>query len=183
MRSIDPRCGTLREVQWPSIRSPCCLEPCRGNHLGQRSCASAPTGRTYGRKRSDQSTVKRLARRGPSTYGLHHNLPPVGQIGVQKHRGQLRRNRSCLRPRCRALNAQLGPAPGRNYRLVLARAGRQNEGMGVALDREMEVYRRELPGLLADPANRGQLPISIAMRVFTPIPHSLVIKHAYHCGR
>ena len=23
--------------------------PCRGNHLGQRSCASASTGRTYGR--------------------------------------------------------------------------------------------------------------------------------------
>src|SRR3954467_3208853 len=41
----------------------------RGNHLGQRSCASAPTGRTYGRKRSDQNTAKRLARRGPSTYG------------------------------------------------------------------------------------------------------------------
>src|SRR5271166_5208567 len=32
--------------------------PCRGNHLGQRSCASAPTGRTYGRKRSDQNTAK-----------------------------------------------------------------------------------------------------------------------------
>src|SRR3954447_21664467 len=41
----------------------------RGNHLGQRSCTSAPTGRTYGRKRTDQSTVKHLARRGPSTYG------------------------------------------------------------------------------------------------------------------
>src|ERR1022692_361917 len=41
----------------------------RGNHLGQRSCVSAQTGRTYGRKRSDQSTAKHLARRGPSTYG------------------------------------------------------------------------------------------------------------------
>src|ERR1700730_14752541 len=41
----------------------------RGNHLGQRSCASAKTGRTYGRKRSDQSTAQNnLARRGPSTY-------------------------------------------------------------------------------------------------------------------
>src|SRR5580692_1842489 len=30
----------------------------RGNHLGQRSCASATTGRTYGRKRSDQSTAQ-----------------------------------------------------------------------------------------------------------------------------
>src|SRR5215211_5597675 len=41
----------------------------RGNHLGQRSCASAQIGRTYGRKRSDQSAAKHLARRGPSTYG------------------------------------------------------------------------------------------------------------------
>src|SRR6185369_2815263 len=41
----------------------------RGNHLGQRSWASASTGRTYGRKRSDQNTAQPLARRGPSTYG------------------------------------------------------------------------------------------------------------------
>jgi hypothetical protein len=37
---------------------------CRGNHLGQRSCGSAQIGWTYGRKRSDQSTAKHLARRG-----------------------------------------------------------------------------------------------------------------------
>src|ERR1700676_695477 len=46
--------------------------PCRGNHLGQRSCASAPTGRTYGRKRSDQSTAKTTCEEGAvhiSTYG------------------------------------------------------------------------------------------------------------------
>ena len=43
---------------------------CRGNHLGQRSCANATIGRTYGRKRSDQSTAQQLARRGPSTYGV-----------------------------------------------------------------------------------------------------------------
>jgi hypothetical protein len=36
----------------------------RGNHFGRRSCASASTGRTYGRKRSDQSTAKHLARKG-----------------------------------------------------------------------------------------------------------------------
>ena len=29
-----------------------------GRHLGQRSCATAPTGRTYDRKRSDQNTVQ-----------------------------------------------------------------------------------------------------------------------------
>src|ERR1700676_4124170 len=38
--------------------------PCRGNHLGQRSCASAPKGRTYGRKRSDQSTAKTTCEEG-----------------------------------------------------------------------------------------------------------------------
>src|SRR6185437_7208912 len=36
----------------------------RGNHLGQRSCASAKTGRTYGRKRSDQSTAQIILRGG-----------------------------------------------------------------------------------------------------------------------
>ena len=41
----------------------------RGNHLGQRSCASAPTGRTYGRKQSDHITAKNLARRVPSAHG------------------------------------------------------------------------------------------------------------------
>ena len=51
---------------------------CRGNHLGQRSCASATTGRTYERKRSDQITSKsckegavhiwRTARRSPEQH-------------------------------------------------------------------------------------------------------------------
>src|SRR2546430_10784511 len=36
----------------------------RGNHLGQRSCASAKTGRTYGRKRSDHSTAQINLREG-----------------------------------------------------------------------------------------------------------------------
>jgi hypothetical protein len=58
---IDPMASFEgRNVVW---------NPCRGNHLGQRSCASAPTGRTYGRKRSDQNAAQILARRGPSTYG------------------------------------------------------------------------------------------------------------------
>src|SRR5271169_3639604 len=52
---------------------------CRGNHLGQRSCASAQIGRTYGRKRFDQSTAKHLARRGPSTYV---KSPLVGLVGA-----------------------------------------------------------------------------------------------------
>jgi 2-hydroxychromene-2-carboxylate isomerase len=37
--SLGPFIG--RTVVW---------NPCRGNHLGQRSCASASTGRRYGRK-------------------------------------------------------------------------------------------------------------------------------------
>src|SRR5208337_1684620 len=36
----------------------------RGNHLGQRSRASATTGRTYGRKRSDQNTAKSSCEEG-----------------------------------------------------------------------------------------------------------------------
>src|SRR5439155_9686347 len=37
--------------------------------LGQRSKVTASTGRTYGRKRSDQTVEKTLVARGPSTYG------------------------------------------------------------------------------------------------------------------
>ena len=43
---------------------------CRGNHLGQRSRASARKGRTYGSKRSDQKTANDLVTKGPSTYGF-----------------------------------------------------------------------------------------------------------------
>ncbi len=48
-RSSDPSAAEGRSSDW---------NLCRGNHLGQRSCASATTGRTYGRKRSDQSTAQ-----------------------------------------------------------------------------------------------------------------------------
>src|SRR6202047_275452 len=46
---LDPSAAEGRSSVW---------NLCRGNHLGQRSCASATTGRTYGRKRSDQSTAQ-----------------------------------------------------------------------------------------------------------------------------
>ena len=55
---IDPRYGTLRKLQWPFIGRSCVWNPCRGNHLGQRSRVSALKGRTYGRKRSDHNTAK-----------------------------------------------------------------------------------------------------------------------------
>jgi hypothetical protein len=58
VRSIDPRYGTLRKLQWPFIGRSCVWNPCRGNHLGQRSRVSALKGRTYGRKRSDHNTAK-----------------------------------------------------------------------------------------------------------------------------
>jgi transposase len=41
----------------------------RGNHLGQRSCATAYTGRTYDRKRSDQKSAQHSCEMGASTYG------------------------------------------------------------------------------------------------------------------
>src|SRR5258705_9151025 len=66
--SIDPRCETVRGTHWPNQGRVVVWSSRRGNHLGQRSIATASTGRTYGCKRSDQ-TRKTLAARGPSTYG------------------------------------------------------------------------------------------------------------------
>src|SRR5208283_3669468 len=83
---IDPRHETLRWNQWPSRGRSIVWNPCRGNHLGQRSCASAPTGRTYGRKRSDQSTAKHLARRRPSTYGTLVAETILASVHVRAHR-------------------------------------------------------------------------------------------------
>ena len=49
----------------------------RGNHLGQRSCASAKTGRTYGRKRSDQSAAQITLRGGGRPHmGSGYSLKP-----------------------------------------------------------------------------------------------------------
>jgi hypothetical protein len=53
--SVDPTGRKGRRPVWNSRR---------GNHLGQRSYASAPTGRTYGRKRSDQIIAKTALRGG-----------------------------------------------------------------------------------------------------------------------
>ena len=55
----------------PSIGRSVVWNPCRGNHLGQRSCASAPTGRTYGRKRSDQNTAKTPCKEGAVHIWVH----------------------------------------------------------------------------------------------------------------
>src|ERR1700720_3691694 len=79
----------------------------RGNHLGQRSCASAKTGRTYGRKRSDQSTAQITLRGG----GRPH-MAAKGRLGVwNSHRGNHLGQRSCASAKTDALsnyNAEFG---------------------------------------------------------------------------
>jgi hypothetical protein len=57
--SIDPRCETVRGIHWPKKGREVVWSSRRGSHLGQRSKATASTGRTYGCKRSDQ-TLKKL---------------------------------------------------------------------------------------------------------------------------
>ncbi|MBI1775047.1 MAG: transposase [Proteobacteria bacterium] len=46
----------------------------RGNHLGQRSCATAHTGRTYDRKRSDQKICPIPCEAGAVHIWLLHTL-------------------------------------------------------------------------------------------------------------
>src|SRR5258706_16135872 len=79
--SIDPRCETVRGTHWPNQGRVVVWSSRRGNHLGQRSIATASTGRTYGCKRSDQ-TRKTLAARGPSTYGSRLALRLAGTTAV-----------------------------------------------------------------------------------------------------
>ena len=66
--SIDPRCETIRGTHWPKPGRVVVGNSRRGSHLGQRFKPTAPTGRTYGCKRSGH-TAKPLVPRGPSTYG------------------------------------------------------------------------------------------------------------------
>jgi hypothetical protein len=79
--SIDPRCETSRGTHRPNPGRVVDWSSRRGNHLGQRSKPTAPTGRTYGCKRSDQ-TNKPLVPRGPSTYGSRIALADVRLSGT-----------------------------------------------------------------------------------------------------
>src|SRR5229473_7289123 len=54
--SIDPRCETIRGTHWPKTGRVVVWNSRRGSHLGQRSKPTASTGRTYGCKRSDQTS-------------------------------------------------------------------------------------------------------------------------------
>src|ERR1700733_2419412 len=53
--SIDPRCETVRGTHWPGKVAGVFGTRVAENHLGQRLPA-ASTGRTYGCKRSDQTS-------------------------------------------------------------------------------------------------------------------------------
>ena len=96
----------------------------RGNHLGQRSCASAKTGRTYGRKRSDQSTAQITLRGGGRPHmGSRHpgslRLPEVTDT-VEKLRKRIavkfRPNDILSENRC-----SMPPQRGYGGRLLLQR--------------------------------------------------------------
>jgi hypothetical protein len=108
---------------------------CRGNHLGQRSCASATIGRTYGRKRSDQSTAQQLARSGPSTYGSRKARDQMDAAVMSDVRGQrcsTSTSRARLQPRqfpahvgdARADQGLVDDEPGEKLIKIGAKVGR-----------------------------------------------------------
>jgi len=84
---LDPSAAEGRSSDW---------NLCRGNHLGQRSCASATTGRTYGRKRSDQSTAQ------------HPCEERAVHIWIKEGKGAIKRTRlSCRAFAANAVRLQL----------------------------------------------------------------------------
>src|SRR5438132_5312690 len=68
--SIDPRCETIRGTHWPKTGRVVVWNSRRGSHLGQRSKVIASTGRTYGCKRSDQTSKTSCA-----TGAIHIGVP------------------------------------------------------------------------------------------------------------
>src|SRR6266852_3757283 len=79
--SIDPRCETVRGIHWPKKGREVVWSSRRGSHLGQRSKATASTGRTYGCKRSDQ-TLKELLWHGGRP---HMKTPDPGAFPSGRH--------------------------------------------------------------------------------------------------
>jgi hypothetical protein len=82
----DPMAVAGRSIVW-NVR--------RGPHLGQRSCAGAPTGRTYERKRSDQIIQKSSCRQG----AVHIWVMGVNSAGSNEL------NSPAAYPPCRRTNA------------------------------------------------------------------------------
>ena len=116
--SIDPRCETIRGTHWPKPGRVVVGNSRRGSHLGQRLKPTAPTGRTYGCKRSGH-TAKPLVPRGPSTYGSRRS--PGRRIGccVFAHSEWVRirfSNSPCLQIRLRDLAAQFARVLARPFR-------------------------------------------------------------------
>src|SRR3984893_16239194 len=102
---INPRGETVRGTHWPVKVAGVFGTRVAENHLGQRSKATASTGRTYGCKRSDP-TLKKL---------LWH--------GGRPHMGPCLRRDDPLKSLCEATTASThGPIPP--YAIALPRAGR-----------------------------------------------------------
>jgi hypothetical protein len=104
--SIDPRCETVRGTHWPNKGRVVVWSSRRGNHLGQRSKATASTGRTYGCKRSDQ-TLKNSC----GTGAVHIWVPAFAGTTISVFTGTTRQNRHA--------NFGCGTSPVRRARSVL----------------------------------------------------------------
>jgi hypothetical protein len=53
----------------------------RGGHYGQRSCETAPTGRTHGCTDQQRDVKISLANSGPSTHGTSRHFAAAQQFG------------------------------------------------------------------------------------------------------
>ena len=124
----------------------------RGNHLGQRSCASAKTGRTYGRKRFDQSTAQiNLARRRPSTYGKRSSrLPSItGSDPKQKSDLQTLARKTTLRCsgtgmlNCKILDLRFQALPDEITACHSSLGGEFGDWIDVVKDAQHRLRRRE----------------------------------------
>jgi hypothetical protein len=87
-----------------------------GRHLGQRSCATAPTGRTYDRKRSDQNTVQHPCEAGAVHIGHVSGLctrccMTAGPDVLRWKLVPLKLSRLANARRCHGLSRSGGPRP------------------------------------------------------------------------
>src|ERR1700731_533348 len=83
--SIDPRWETVRGTHWPVTVAGVFGTRVAENHLGQRS-PTASTGRTYGCKRSDQTSKNSCGT------GAVHIWVPISIDKIDKVRGRHDRN-------------------------------------------------------------------------------------------
>src|ERR1019366_5654178 len=119
---MDPRRETFRWIHWPSK-----VATVFGTRVAETILASVHVrtlklGRTYGRKRTDQTLPKSLARGGPSTYEA---VEPRFLNDDDRERFPGPRKR--LLPKLRKARQQRGYVPGRHavLRHLPAAAGGQ----------------------------------------------------------